>query len=162
MFKRIKKKLKKEGCMVDYIIQIFADQNSIDYKLLNFINEKVYREEEKRELLASLDKYNTQLYDHSIFDRFKKRLLGAKNNQPILTLIELSVCFLISTQMYYPETIIDILWIDKVRFREIVQSLEAKLAKEKHRLPKGYIAMQPLIYAYCATVKDMAINKSDL
>ncbi|MDR0660463.1 MAG: hypothetical protein LBG19_06620 [Prevotellaceae bacterium] len=120
MFNHAKKKQEEENTIVDHIIQVYAEQSTVDSKLLDFINEKAYNEEEKRELLVSLDKYNTLLFEHPMFDKFKKRLFGTNKNQLILTHIELSVCFLISTQKYYPEAIIDILWIDKERFREIV------------------------------------------
>ncbi|MDR0659670.1 MAG: hypothetical protein LBG19_02475 [Prevotellaceae bacterium] len=116
MFKRAKKKLEEENCIVDYIIQVYAEQSILDSKLLNFINEKASCEEEKRELLASLDRYKTLLNENPMFDKFKKRLFGADKNLLILTHIELSVCFLISTKKYYPETITDILWINKERF----------------------------------------------
>lgn len=149
MFNRAKKKQEEENTIVDYIIQVYAEQSTVDSKLLDFINEKAYNEEEKRELLASLDRYNTLLNEHPIFDKLKKQLFGADKNLLILNHIELSVCFLISTCKYYPEAIIDMLWIDKERFKEVVLSLEKKLAKDRYRFPKGYKAMQPFVHEYC-------------
>lgn len=149
MFNRARKKQEEENTIVDYIIQVYAEQSTVDSKLLDFINEKVYNEEEKRELLASLDRYNTLLHEHPIFDKFKKRLFGADKNLYILSHIELSVCFLANTTKYYPEAIIDMLWIDKERFCQIVKSLENKLSKGKYRLPKGYMTIRHTMQEYC-------------
>lgn len=149
MFKFSKKRQEEENNLVDYIIQVYAEQSTVDSKLLNFVNEKAYREEEKSELLTSLDKYNTLLFEHPMFDKFKKKLFGIDKNLAILTHIELSVCFLASTTKYYPEAIIDTLSIDKERFCQVVQSLENKIAKGKYRFPKGYKVMRPFIYQYC-------------
>ncbi|MDR0660188.1 MAG: hypothetical protein LBG19_05185 [Prevotellaceae bacterium] len=84
-----------------------------------------------------------------MFNKFKKQLFGTDKNLLILTYIELSVCFLGNTTKYYPEAMVDMLWIDKERFKEVVLSLEKKLAKGKYRLPKGYKVMQHLIHEYC-------------
>ncbi|MDR0659987.1 MAG: hypothetical protein LBG19_04130 [Prevotellaceae bacterium] len=148
MFKNLKKKAEEENKIVDYIIQIYAEQSIIDGRLLDFIDEKAHTEGEKRELLASLDRYNTLLHEHPMFDKLKKQLFGADKNLLILTHIELSVCFLANTKKYYPEAIIDMLWIDKERFEKVVQSLETKLCKGGYRLPSGYKAMQPFIHEY--------------
>ena len=148
MFKRFLKKQEEENSIVDYIIQTYAEASIADGKLLCFIAGNAKNEEEKNEMLASLDRYNTLLYEHPIFDRFKKQLFGSAKDLLILTHIELSVCFLISTKKYYPEAIIDILWIDKKRFCQVVQSLERKLAAGKYKLPKGYKAMQHMISEY--------------
>lgn len=145
-----KRKQEEENTIVDYIIQVYAEQSMVDEKMIGFINERARNEEEKREMLTSLERYNTLLFEQPLFDRFKKQLFGADKNLYILNHLELSVCYLASTTKYYPEAIIDIMWIDKDRLRVVVQSLEAKMAKGKYRLPKGYKAMQPLIHKYCS------------
>ena len=66
-----------------------------------------------------------------------------------MTYVELCVYFLVSTKKYYPEAIIDILWVDREQFCRVVQSLESKMAKGKYGLPKGYKVTQPLMYEYC-------------
>lgn len=149
MFKCRKKKIERENSIVDYIIQTYADVYSADSKLLCFIDENTESEDEKNKILASLDKYNTLLYECSIFDEFKKQLFRANKHLPILTHLELSVCFLVNTKMYYPEAIIDALWIDKKRLRQVVQSLEAKIAEGGYKLPKGYKAMQQHLHSFC-------------
>lgn len=148
MFKCAKKKLEKENRIVDYIIQTYSEQSVIDGRLLDFINEKAHSEKEKSEMLASLDGYNTLLYESSMFDSFKKLLFGIDKNLLILTHLELSLCFLINTKKYFPEAITDILWIDKERFCQVVQSLESKMVKGGYRLPAGYKAMQPIVHEY--------------
>lgn len=148
MFKRVKKKLKEENAIVDYIIQTFGKKYEVEQRLFSYIEEHVNRDIERKEMLTSLDKYDMELCEHPIFDRFKKRLFGADKNRCCLTHIELVVCFLANTKKYYPEVIIDMLWIDKKRFCQIVQLLEKKLIKGKYRLPKGYKAMQSILKEY--------------
>ncbi len=152
MFKRAKKKREEqeeEAAVVDHIIRTYAEEGESEQKLLVHIAEHVGKQLEKEELLESLDRYNALLYENPIFDSFKKRLFGTAKDQYILTHLELSLCFLITTGKYYPEVIADILWIDRARLRDAVQSLEGKLSKGRYRLPKSYKVMQPLVYEYC-------------
>ena len=141
----------EEDTIVDHIIQAYAEQNTEDSNLLDLINEESREQDEKQEMLSLLDKYNTMAYEHPVFNKLKKRLFGKDKNTPMLTHIEFSVCFLANTRKYYPEAIMDILWIEKERFCQLIQSLEQKLVKGEYSLPKGYKAMQPLIHEYCIT-----------
>ncbi len=147
MIKHIRRKLEEDE-IVDYIIQTYAKESMIENRLLSFINEQAHNEDERKEMLASLDKFNTA-YDDAIFDKLKKKLFGVNKDQYILTHLELSVCFLACTKRYYPEVIIDILWIDKERFCQVVQSFETKLISSGYKLPKRYRAMQPVIRSFC-------------
>ncbi len=148
MFNLAKKKQEEEHRIVDHIIQTYAEEGEATQKLRCFID-RMKNRNERDELLESLECHDRQLCENPIFGSFKKRLFGKAGGECVLTHLELSVCFLLSTQKYYPEVIADMLWIDGERLREVVQSLEAKLAAGGYRLPKGYKAMQPAIYEYC-------------
>ena len=143
-----KRKLEEENAIVDQLIQLYAEQYEVDRKLLSYIANNVKREQEKNELLTLLDSHNTLLYKHPLFDRMSKRLFGTAKNQPVLTYLELSACFLLSLQTY-PETVADMLWIDRELLRQVILSLEQKMANESYRLPKGYRAMRQHTRTYC-------------
>lgn len=144
-----KRSLSNEDEIVDNIIQIYASERSAEEKMLDYIERQAKTEHEKREMIAALEGFKQSYYYDAMFNGFKKQLFGANKRGCMLTHLELSVCFLVCTKKFYPEVIIDILWIDKGQFRQVVQSLEGKMANHGYKLPASYLEMKPFILEYC-------------
>lgn len=144
-----KKKAKKnEDEIVDKLIQLYSSERTVEQRILDYVERQAKTEHEKNEMLQSLNDYKHTQYPDAIFDDFKKQLFGANKKGCMLTHLELSVCFLICTKNYFPEVIIDILWIDKNEFQQVIQSLEDKITRHGYKLPKSYLEMQPIVRSF--------------
>jgi hypothetical protein len=143
-----------EDVIVDQLIQLYAGDFSAEKKMLDYIERQAKTEQEKQEMIASLASFDKRLSNDSMFNDFKKLLFGVKRSSCMLTHLELSVSYLICTNKYYPEVIIDMLWIGKEQLRQAVESFEEKMAAYGYKLPAGYKAMQPEVWAFIRSDKQ--------
>lgn len=115
-----------------------------DARLVEFINEMTEDDELRFMLLDDLDTSSLLSSDSYLLNPFKRKLFGAEYDPciPILTDIELELCYLISTQRYTPVQVMEMLGINASTFVGVRESLERKLAEGGYKLPHGYKAMQ--------------------
>ena len=144
-----KKSLRNEDEIVDRIIQLYASERTAEQKMLDYIERQAKTEQQKRDMVASLEDLKQSNGYDAMFNGFKKQLFGTNKRSCMLTHLELSVCFLICTKRLYPEVITDMLWIDREQLRQTVLSLEDKITRHGYKLPASYLEMKPHILEYC-------------
>ena len=134
-----------DDAIVDQIIQVYSEEFTAERKMVNYIEKYAKTEQQKQEVMASLEDFNKAHSNESMFNGFKKQLFGANKKGCMLTHLELAACYLICTNKFYPEVIIDMLWIDKDQFKRVIDSLEAKVIDYGYKLPSNYKVMQTII-----------------
>ena len=144
-----KKSLSNEDEIVDRIIQLYASERTAEQKMLDYIERQAQTEQEKQDMVASLEGFRQSNGHDAMFNGFKKQLFGTNKRGCMLTHLELSVCFLICTKKLYPEVVTDILWLDREQLRQTIQSFEDKMARYNYKLPTSYLEMKPHILEYC-------------
>lgn len=145
-----KKNHANDDKIVDKLIQLYADEKSIEKRVLDYVEFYAKTEHQKQEMMQLFGgiKQPSSCYD-KLFDGFKKQLFGANKKGCTLTHLELAVCFfLLSREKYYPETVMDILSIEKEQLKQAVKSLEVKIADCGYKLPSSYIKMQPAVRSF--------------
>lgn len=126
----------EEAPIVEYILQSTL-RESIEEKLTSYVLKQKSSSSEKEEILDCVEMYKS-LCEVSVFDSFKKQLFGQEYETPLLTELELSVCYLMSTNRFEHFAIQDLLQIDQEKLIALIISLEYKMNRYGYKLPKGY------------------------